>query len=154
LIEEELERMIGEMQQEFERRHLSWQQYLDTASQSEADIRNDMRESAAQNVKTSLVLAAVADEENIETPNREIDAALEDLFRGAQTSETERRRLRSSAGVRTNIRNRIRRQRAVQRLVSIMSGEDVSAEAAEDVADQTAAAADDLQETVAVEVGG
>jgi len=154
LIEEELERMIGEMQEEFERRHLSWQQYLETASQSEADIRNDMRESAAQNVKTSLVLAAVADEENIETPNREVDAALEDLFRGAQTSETERRRLRSSAGVRTNIRNRIRRQRAIQRLVEIMSGEDVSAEAAEEVADQTAAAADDVQETVAVEVGG
>jgi flagellar motility protein MotE (MotC chaperone) len=101
-----------------------------------------MRESAAQNVKTSLSRQRY-DEENIETPNREIDAALEDLFRGAQTSETERRRLRSSAGVRTNIRNRIRRQRAVQRLVSIMSGED-AAEAAEDVADQTAAAADDL----------
>lgn len=154
LIEEELERMIGEMQEEFERRRLSWQQYLDTASQSEADVRNDMRESAAQNVKTSLVLATVADEENIEVPNREVDAALEDLFREAQTSETERRRLRSSAGVRTNIRNRIRRQRAIQRLVAIMSGEEVSAEAAEDVADQTAATADDIQETVAVEAGG
>ena len=72
-----------------------------------------------------------------------------------QTTDAERRRLRSSSAVRTNIRNRLRRQRAIQKLVGIVTGgEEISTEATEAIADQTAAAAEDTEETVAVEVGG
>jgi hypothetical protein len=71
------------------------------------------------------------------------------------TTDAERRRLRSSSGVRTNIRNRLRRQRAIQKLVeTVTGGEAVSAEATQAIADQTAAVAEDTEETVAVEVGG
>jgi trigger factor len=114
-----------------------------------------MRDTAIANVKTSLVLGAIGDAEHIEVSNQEIDAALEDILRSARTSDAERRRLRSSTAVRANIRSRIRRERAIRRLVEIVTGgEEVSTEAAEAVADQTAAVAADTEETVAVEVGG
>jgi trigger factor len=114
-----------------------------------------MRESATQNVKTSLVLGAVADAEGIEPSNADVTAALEDLFRATGVSTAERREMRSSATVRSNIRTRLRRQRAINRLVEIMTGgEEIAPEAAEAAADQMAAPAEDAQETVAVEVGG
>jgi len=155
LIEEEIDRMLEDMRRAFERRHLSFSTYLETSGRTETQIRQEMHDAAAQNVKSSLVLGALADAEQIEVKGREVDSALEDLLRTANSSDTERRRLRSSNAVRANIRSRLRRQRAIQKLVEIVAGgEEVSPEAAGTVADQTAAAAEDTEETVAVEVGG
>jgi FKBP-type peptidyl-prolyl cis-trans isomerase (trigger factor) len=114
-----------------------------------------MREGATQNVKTSLVIGALADAEGIQVANRELDAAVNELLSSLGGSEAERRRLRSSTALRSNVRSRLRRQRAIQKLVEIVTGGDeVAQEATEAVADQTAAAAEDTQETVAVEIGG
>jgi trigger factor len=155
LIEEEIDRMIDEMRQMFENNRLSFETYLEQTGQTEQQMRDQVREDATRSVKTSLVLGAVADAENIDVTNRQIDAALEEVFRESAMTERERRSLRTSTGVRSNIRNRIRRQRAIQRLVETVSGgEEVSDEAADAIADQTSAAADDAQETMAVEAGG
>ncbi|HEX6510394.1 MAG TPA: trigger factor [Chloroflexota bacterium] len=155
LVDEEIDRMIDDMETAFERQRLSLQTYLETTGQSDADLRREMRDGATRNVKTSLLLGAIADAEQIAVSNRELDTALEEVLRGMTTTDAERRRLRSSSAVRTNIRNRLRRQRAIQRLVEIVTGgEEVSAEATEAIADQTAAVAEDTEETVAVEVGG
>ncbi len=155
LIEEEIERMLGDLRQNFERAHLSFETYLETANRSETDIRNEMRETAIGNVKTSLVVGALAEAEGIEVSGSEVNAALEDLFRRPEFTEPERRRLRTSNAVRTSLRNRIRRRRALERLVELMTGgETVSAEATEAVADQTGASEDDAQETLAVEAAG
>lgn len=155
LVEEELDRMMDDLRRAFGQQQFTLDMYLQSTNQSEDTLRNEMREGATDNVKRSLVLGALADAESIEVPNKEVEEALSDLFRGMQLSEPERRRLRSSSSVRTNIRNRIRRQRAIQRLVEIVTGgEEVSAEAAESMADQTASAAEDSEETMAVEIGG
>jgi trigger factor len=155
LVEEELDRMIEDLERAFGRQQFSFEMYLQTTGQTEQNLRNEMREGAIDNVRRSLVLGALADAERIEVPNKEIDRSLDEMLRSLQLSEPERRRLRSSSGVRSNIRNRIRRQRAIQRLVEIVTGgEEVSAEAAEALADETAGAADDSEETVAVEMGG
>jgi trigger factor len=155
LIDEELDRIVSDMRRAFEVRQLSFDAYLETAQKSEAEIRNEAREDAIKNVKTALVLGAVADAEDIQVSNREVDAALEELVRSMRTTQAERRRLRSSTAIRSNIRSRVRRQRTIQKLVEIVSGgEEVAPEAAEAVADQTAATAEDAEETVAVEIGG
>jgi trigger factor len=154
LIDEEVDRMVDDLRSTLERAGLMLQLYLEAAQKTEAELRQEMREDAAGRVKTSLVLEALADAEGIEVSNREVDAALEDLLRGAATTDAERRRLRSSTALRSNLRGRIRRRRAAQRLVEIVTGEEVSDEAAEALADQTAAPAEDNQETVAVEIGG
>jgi trigger factor len=155
LIEEELDRMEEEMKDTLERARLSYEGYLEATERSQEGLRNDWRETATRNVKATLVLAGVADAEGIEISNGDINRALEDLFRGAGIAEGERRRMRASATVRSNIRSRLRRQQAIQRLVEIMSGgEEVEPEAAEVAADQTAPVPADSEESVAVEVGG
>jgi trigger factor len=155
LIEEEIDRMIEDMRITFERQRLSLETYLEATQKTDADLRRDMRDSATRNVKQSLVLGAIADAEDITVSNRELDTALEEALRAIQTTDAERRRMRSSSTVRTNIRNRLRRQRAVKKLVeTVTGGDEISTEATEAIADQTAAAAEDTEETVAVEVGG
>ncbi len=155
LIEEEVDRMIDDMRSTLERQQLPLQTYLDVTKKTEADLRHDARDQAIKNVKQSLVLGAIADAEGITVSNRELDAALEEILRGMNSTDAERRRLRTSSGVRTTIRNRLRRQRAIQTLVGALTGgEEVSVEATEAIADSTAATAEDTEETVAVEVGG
>lgn len=155
LINEEIDRSLDEMRRLFEGQHLTLESYLEAVGKAESDLRNEMAEDATRSVKTSLVLGAVADRENIEITTREIDAALDEVLRTAQMPQQERRRLRSSTGVRSNIRNRLRRQRAIQKLVEIVTGgEEISPEATDAVTDQTAAVAQDTEETVAVEIGG
>ncbi|MBV9281632.1 MAG: trigger factor, partial [Chloroflexi bacterium] len=131
LVKDELDRMVEDMRGAFERRRLSLEAYLEATGKSEQDLRREMHDSAVQNVKTSLVLAAIADAEQIEVKTREVDAALEELLRTANTPETERRRLRASNDVRSNVRSRLRRQRAIQRLVEVVTGgQEISPEAA------------------------
>jgi trigger factor len=155
LIEEELDRMEDEMKDTLERARLSFESYLDATQRTEYGLRNEWRETATRNVKTTLVLGAVADAETIEISNGDLNRSMEDLFRGAGIAESERRRMRSSATVRSNLRSRLRRQRAIQRLVELMSGgEEVEPEAAEVAADQTAPVPAESEENVAVEVGG
>lgn len=153
LIEEEIDRMLSDMRGAFERRGLNFQQYLNTAGKSEIEIRDEMREGATQNVKNTLVLASVADAENIQVSNSDVNRALEELLRSANMAEGERRRLRSSNAVRNNIKSRLRRQQAMQKLVEIVAGSDeVSPDATEAAAERLTSEAD-TEKTVAVEVG-
>lgn len=155
LINEEIDRSLDDMQRVFESQRLTLDDYLVAMNKSEDELRGEMSESAARSVKTSLVLSAIADRENIEVTTREVDAALDEVLQTAQMPQEERRRLRASTSVRSNIRGRLRRQRAIQKLVEIVTGgEEISSEATETMTDQTAAAAEDTEETVAVEIGG
>lgn len=155
LIEEEVDRELQDLQRMFDSNRLSFGQYLQTTGKSEADVRNDMREDAAQSVKRTLVLDAVADREGIEVTSRQVDAALDEILRSTNVNDAERRRYRSSSGVRQNIRDRLERQEAIQKLVEIVTGgEQVSPEVAEAVAIQSPSGAEDTEESVAVEVGG
>ncbi|MGH2443345.1 MAG: trigger factor, partial [Chloroflexota bacterium] len=155
LVDEELDRMVKDVRASFERSQYSFEHYLEAAHTTEEAMRDEYREGATQNVKTSLVVGAVADLENIDISNAEVTAALEEILRTSKMSVGEQRRLRQSNSVRSNIRGRIRRQRAIQQLVAVMTdGEEVGSEAADALVDQTADPSADTQETIAVEVGG
>lgn len=154
LVDEELDRMMEDLNRAFSGQGMSLELYLQTTGKPLEELREEMREGATQNVKSSLVLGALADAENIEVTNKDIDAAVNDLFRGARVSERERRELRSSSGVRSNMRTRLRRQRAIRRLVQVVTGEDVSPEITEAVAEESAVPPEDTEETVPVEIGG
>lgn len=155
LIEEEMDRMVEDIKESLQRSGIQWDQYLQVVGKTEAEIRNDMREDAARSVKTSLVLGEIADRENVEVSGREVNAALEELFRATDTGEAERRRLRQSPAVRANIRSRLRRQAAIHKLVqTVAGGEDISADVSEEAAEGTLGVAPEAEETVPAEVGG
>jgi trigger factor len=154
LVEEQIDREMSDLERMFSSSRLTLDGYYQTTGRSEADLRQEMREPAVKTVKTSLVLGAVADREDIQVSNRQVEVALDELLRGMSVSENERRKMRSSTNVRSNIRNRLRRQQAIIDLVKIVSGgEEMASEAAETAVDRTSDSKDPA-ETVAVEVGG
>jgi trigger factor len=126
LIEEELDRMMKELQQAFEQQGMAFDLYLSATGKSEEEMRNELREGATENVKQSLVLGALADAENIEISNKDVDEEIDALLRGLRTGSAERRRIRNDTEIRSGLRSRLRRQRAIARLVEIASGEAVS----------------------------
>jgi trigger factor len=151
LVEEQIDQEVDDMRRSFEGQGISLDRYFEATGRTEQQLRQEMRESVTQSVKNTLVLNAVADAEGIETSNREVDAAIEEMLRALPTSQAERRNIRSSTRVRSNIRGRLRRRRAIARLVEVMTGGDeVSSEAAEAAVEMTT---DDNEATVAVEVG-
>lgn len=126
LIEEELDRMMNDLRSAFEQQGMPFDLYLSTTGKSEEEMRNELREGATDNVKRSLVLSALADAENIEISNHDVDEEINALLRGMRAGSAERRRIRNDTDIRSSIRSRLRRQRATQRLVEIASGESVS----------------------------
>lgn len=133
LIEEELDRMMNDLRQAFEQQGMAFDLYLSTTGKSEEEMRNELREGATDNVKRSLVLSALADAENIEISNKDVDEEIDSLLRGLRAGSAERRRIRNDTDIRSGIRTRLRRQRATRRLVEIASGEEVPEIAAEAV---------------------
>jgi len=76
-------------------------------------LRAGQREQAVQDVKSSLLLEKVADEENIQVSDEEVNQEVESLARQTkQTSEAVRARLTRDGGL-DRIRTRIRSEKTL-----------------------------------------
>ena len=79
-------------------------------------LRAGQREQAVQDLKASLLLEKVADEENIQVSDQELDQEVESLARQTkQTAEAVRARLTKDGGL-DRIRNRIRNEKTIDLL--------------------------------------
>ncbi|HZU14779.1 MAG TPA: trigger factor [Chloroflexota bacterium] len=152
LVEEELDRMMNDLSQAFSGQGQSFEMYLQSVDKTVNDMREEMREGAIENVKTSLVLAALADAESIEISNDQISAELEAMVQGLRLSNQERKRLHANRELRSSIRTRLRRQAAIRRLVAVVSGEDLS-EPAVDATEAEPAEQEHVEDSAAVEIG-
>lgn len=155
LIEEEIERMIEDLRVLLADANASIDAYVEAMGLTLDQLEEQMREEATRRVKTSLVLTALAEAEGIEVSNRDVDAALEEVLRGARTTERERRKMRTSTAVRSGLRARLRRQRAMHRLVEIVTdGDSVSDEVSLVLADEGTVAEEDADEIVTEDGNG
>ena len=77
MINTELDRMIQEFGQRIQQQGLDLQTYYQISGQNEEQLRDQMKDDAEQRVKTNLTLTAIADEENIEVSDEDIDKELE-----------------------------------------------------------------------------
>lgn len=66
LVEQELDRVLKENKDRFERMQVSWEGYLENMKKTEAEVREDIRAQAEKNVKIGLTLGKVIQEEGIE----------------------------------------------------------------------------------------
>lgn len=133
LVDDEVHTMMRETERMLEQSRLNLQQYLSIMRKSEEEYHKELEPDALQRVKRDLVLNAIADAEGIEATDEEIEgwlAALTALggkpMRLRQLSPTQR----------TNASARIRRDKALARLVDIATegkGEPGSSASAEQV---------------------
>ncbi|TDW11857.1 trigger factor [Staphylococcus sp. AtDRG32] len=79
MIDTELDRMVQEFGQRIQQQGLDLQTYFQISGQDESQLREQMKDDAEQRVKTNLTLLAIADEENIEVTDEDIDKELEKM---------------------------------------------------------------------------
>jgi trigger factor len=116
LIEREIEVMQDELRVRLAEQGISYEDYLRVTERDEAKVIEEFRPDAEKRVKTLLVLAAIADKENVDVSDDELEAEL------ARSREryADNPRLVSyldSARGRTYTRSLLRRSKTVETLV-------------------------------------
>jgi len=99
------------------------ERYLRAGRKSEEELRQEMRPLAVERVRRSLILTQVAEAENIDVSDADVDEEVERLASSVGPQAEEVRRLFAGADGRDALRRRLLTRRTLDRLVSIVSGE-------------------------------
>ena len=116
LVEREVEVMLDELKLRLAEQRIGWEEYLKVTGRDEAALLAEQREPAQKRVKTLLVLSAIADREEVDVDDAEIDAEIDK----ARTRYADNPKLvayfESSRG-RGYLRSTLRRSKIVETLV-------------------------------------
>jgi trigger factor len=112
--------------------------YLSYVGQTEEELREQMKPQAEERLNTMLVLRKLADVENIEVSDEDVEDEIENLISttGGE-SETAMKQALSTANAKDSIRSSLMNRRIMARLVEIVQGEGAASPSAGDPSDST-----------------
>lgn len=119
LVDEEIERLERELRQSLVYRGLTWQEYLEAEGLTDQTYRDKQRPIAQTRLKTSLVIAAISEAENIEISTDELDAQLRTL-----RSRYPDKQMQAELGkpeARSQVASRLLTQKTIAKLVDYAS---------------------------------
>lgn len=114
LIDSEIDRMEQDERQNLVYRGQTWQEHLDAEGLTEAQHRDRQRDLATSRVKSSLMLAEVANKEGITVTNQEVEARMQELM--AQYSDEKMREEINKPETRREIASRIVSEKTISAL--------------------------------------
>ncbi len=79
LVNQEIEKMVHELEHQVESQGLDFTQYLSSIGKSMADLKLDFAAPALQRIKVSIVLKTIAEKEGVTVPEAEVDAELDHI---------------------------------------------------------------------------
>ncbi|GAB3797120.1 trigger factor [Virgibacillus kimchii] len=79
MIDTELDQMVREFEQQLQMQGMTMEMYSQFSGQDESELKEQMREDAEKRVKTNLTLEAIANKEEIEVTDEDIDAEMENM---------------------------------------------------------------------------
>jgi trigger factor len=129
LVEREVERLLRDEQMAsgggsgHPTRSSDVERYLKRQGKSEEELRGELRPLAVERVRRSLILTQVAEAENIDVSDAEIDQEVERLVSSAGPQGEGVRRLFGDADGRDALRRRLLTRGTLERLVEIASSE-------------------------------
>lgn len=115
MIKTEEDRMLQEFAQRLQQQGLNLETYFQISGQSEEDLRSQMKEDAEQRVKTNLTLAAIADAENIEASDEDVEKELETMSSQFGISVDD---IKSTLGNTDIVKNDVRVKKVIDLLVN------------------------------------
>ena len=113
MVNTELDRMIQEFGQRIQQQGLDLQTYYQISGQNEEQLREQMKDDAEQRVKTNLTLTAIADAENVEVSDEDIDKELEKMSEQFNISVED---IKSTLGNTDIVKNDVRIQKVIDLL--------------------------------------
>jgi len=117
LVDDEIHAMEHETERMLSQSRLSLQQYLKMMQKSHEEYHQELEPEARERVKRDLVLNAIADAEDIAASQGEVEQWLDNL--NAISGDKPVRMSQLSANQLANIEGRIRRDKALARLIEI-----------------------------------
>jgi len=114
MVDAELDRMVREFEQRLQMQGMNLELYFQFSGQDEAALRDQMKEDAAKRVRTSLTLEAIANAENIEITDEELD---EELNRMSEMYQTPIDQLKQMLGSLDAVKDDLKIRKAIDFLV-------------------------------------
>ncbi|WP_414049884.1 trigger factor [Macrococcus animalis] len=115
MINTELDRMMQEFEQRIAQQGLNLELYFQFSGQTEEQLKESMKVDAEQRVKTNLTLAAIANAENIEVSDADVDAELSKMSEQFGMSVED---IKAALGNGAILKDDLRIQKAIDVLVS------------------------------------
>lgn len=117
MIEHEIDHMVEDYGQQLRLQGLTLEAYLEITNTTMEQLRENFKETAEKRVRQSLVLEAVAKQENIEVTDEEIDAELQKWADQFQRSLDEMREIFEQNNSTASLANSIRVRKTLEFLV-------------------------------------
>lgn len=114
MINTELDRMVQEFGQRMQQQGLNLETYFQISGQDESQLREQMKDDAEERVKTNLTLTAIADAEEIEVSDDDIDKELEKMSGQFNISVED---IKQTLGNTDIVKNDVRIQKVIDLLV-------------------------------------
>ena len=114
MIKTELDRMVQEFGQRMQQQGLNLETYFQICGQDESQLREQMKDDAEESVKTNLTLTAIADAEEVEVSDADIDKELEKMSEQFNISVED---IKQSLGNTDIVKNDVRIQKVIDMLV-------------------------------------
>ena len=93
MVEDELDRMLQEIDQQLRSQGLSLEQYMQFVQKDMKDFRAEMREEAAKKVETRVILMSIVEKEEITVSDEELDNELEEMAKAYGIDKEEIRKM-------------------------------------------------------------
>lgn len=116
LVAREIGVMVDELKVRVAEQGIAYEDYLRVTEKDEDALREDYREAAERRVKVLLVLGAIADKEEVEVPDEDVQAEIDKVMADDSAGDSIKEYLASDRG-RNYIRSQLRRSQTVELLV-------------------------------------
>ena len=126
MLDQQIDGMLGDFERNLAQQGVSLDDYYRLTSSSEADLREQHQESAADSLRRSLVLREIVSAQDITISDEDIETRLDAMISGYGSSP-EIRNLFDTPQMRDNVRNDLILSHANEHLYAIGRGEDPTA---------------------------
>jgi len=117
LVDAEVRERLHDLGHRLEQRRMTLDQFLQAAGRDRAGLMAELRSEADRAVRVDLALRALADAENIEVSEEELDTAISEMAGQARTSAVELRRRLDRGGRLPAVRSDLRKAKALEWLL-------------------------------------
>ena len=129
----ELDLMYEERQRSLRNQRMDMEHYLSHVGQTEEELREQMKPQAEERLNTMLLLRKLADVENIDVSDEDVDAEIGNLISTTGgDSEASMKQALNSENAKESIRSSLMNRKIMARLVEIVQGEGSTSPAAEE----------------------
>ena len=114
LVNEEVRRMLGELQQGIEQQGMKWQDYLSSVKKTTDDLKIDFAPQAVRRIKSAILIKAFAKEAGVEVKEEDVDQEIDVIFASLCKGDAETRERVTSLDYRDYVMVQMRNRKALE----------------------------------------